>query len=244
MTHRGLLLVLEGPLQSWGTQSRFSHRETDFEPSKSGVLGLVGAALGMPRDDEAMLRRLADLSMAVRVDREGRILIDYHTVGGGTFRGRPHGVYGTKDTVPTRRFYLMDACFVVGLSGEDHSLIDGIVEAFGCPRWPLYLGRRSCSPSRRILLGGPYDDHANDLIRSAPLQVKAPDPNHKIRCVLETPRHGADEFARPRADVPRSFRLYARKFENRFIYEEWLRVADLPGGNDVPVSPATEQPIS
>src|SRR5690606_33869407 len=78
----GLLLLLSGPMQSWGTQSRFAHRDTDFEPSKSGVLGLVGSALGMSRDDDDLLQALASLKMGVRVDREGRILRDYHTAGG------------------------------------------------------------------------------------------------------------------------------------------------------------------
>ena len=44
-----LLLRLEGPLQSWGTSSRFPQRDTGFEPSKSGVIGLLCAALGKPR---------------------------------------------------------------------------------------------------------------------------------------------------------------------------------------------------
>lgn len=235
MSHRGLLLRLEGPLQSWGTQSRFSHRETDFEPSKSGVLGLVGAALGMPRDDEETLRRLAALSMAVRVDREGTILRDYHTAGGGTFRGEAHSVYGTKDTVVTNRFYLMDACFVVALSGEDHALIDQIVGAFEKPKWPLFLGRKACTPAARIFLKGPCDGHANDLIRNVPWQDKrrtTPAENIKLRCVLEEPiadgKIPAAPTGRPRADVPRSFRLYARRFDNRFVRDDWIDVQELP----------------
>ena len=46
-----LLLRLAGQMQSWGTQSRFSNRDTDLEPSKSGVIGLLCAAMGIPRDD-------------------------------------------------------------------------------------------------------------------------------------------------------------------------------------------------
>ncbi len=44
-----LLLRLAGPLQSWGTQSRFRVRDTGREPSKSGVIGLLCTALGRPR---------------------------------------------------------------------------------------------------------------------------------------------------------------------------------------------------
>lgn len=41
-----LLMRLAGPLQSWGTTSRFDQRDTGKEPSKSGVIGLMAAALG------------------------------------------------------------------------------------------------------------------------------------------------------------------------------------------------------
>ena len=44
-----LLLRLAGPMQSWGLESRFDQRDTGREPSKSGVLGLICAALGKPR---------------------------------------------------------------------------------------------------------------------------------------------------------------------------------------------------
>ncbi len=239
MTHQGLLLLLDGPLQAWGTQSRFGHRDTDFEPSKSGVIGLIGAALGMSREDDETLARLATLSMAVRVDREGRVLRDYHTVGGGTYRGQPHGVFGTNDTVVTNRHYLMDACFVVGVAGEDHGLIERIGAAVRNPRWPLFLGRRSCPPARSVYLGGPFQGAAGELIRRTPWQVpRASLDSVSLRCVIE----GDD--GKPRADVPRSFRLYARRFDTRFVRETWLPVAELPGGQHVSDSTAVEQPIT
>src|SRR5258708_39825081 len=75
-----LLLRLAAPMQSWGTQSRFVVRDTGLEPSKSGVIGLLCAALGRPR--EAPVEDLAGLRMGVRVDREGVMQTDYHTAGG------------------------------------------------------------------------------------------------------------------------------------------------------------------
>ena len=71
-----LLLRLAGPMQSWGTQSRHSLRDTGQEPSKSGVIGLVAAALGRPRDRD--ISDLAGLRMGVRVDHEGRVSKDFH----------------------------------------------------------------------------------------------------------------------------------------------------------------------
>lgn len=74
-----LLLRLAGPMQAWGTTSRFDERDSGLEPSKSGVLGLVCAALG--RDRSEPLDDLATLKMSVRVDREGLLMRDYQTLG-------------------------------------------------------------------------------------------------------------------------------------------------------------------
>lgn len=54
-----LLLRLAGPMQSWGTDSKFDVRRTQREPSKSGVIGLIAAALGIPRQDQEILHTLA-----------------------------------------------------------------------------------------------------------------------------------------------------------------------------------------
>lgn len=119
---RTVLLRLEGPLQSWGVTSRFDDRDSCLEPTKSGVLGLCAAALGMPRDDTAQLAQLAMLSMAVRVDRQGSVARDFQTAGGGAFAGADYGVFkasgGRGDTVTSRRTFLADASFLVGLGGD------------------------------------------------------------------------------------------------------------------------------
>ena len=80
-----LLLRLAGPMQSWGTTSRFDQRDTGKEPSKSGVVGLLTAALGIDREvwnDE--LKSLAALTMAVRHDRPGVLKCDYQIACQGT----------------------------------------------------------------------------------------------------------------------------------------------------------------
>ena len=66
-----LLLRLVGPMQSWGTTSRFDQRDTGKEPSKSGVVGLLAAALGIDRENWTDLEPLTRLSMGVRHDRPG-----------------------------------------------------------------------------------------------------------------------------------------------------------------------------
>lgn len=111
-----LLLRFIGPMQSWGIDSRFVMRETGLEPSKSGVIGLLCAALGKPQKDEEAehhdyppLSRLAGLRLGVRVDRPGVMQSDYHTAGGAhlpeeTMQGS-WGLYGVlKASAEPRRF--------------------------------------------------------------------------------------------------------------------------------------------
>ena len=82
-----LLIRLAGPLQSWGINGRFAHRDTRSRPTKSGVIGLCAAALGLPREEP--LGELAEVRFGVRADRPGTSLRDYHTVGGGKYPLRP-----------------------------------------------------------------------------------------------------------------------------------------------------------
>ncbi|MGW7142354.1 type I-E CRISPR-associated protein Cas5/CasD [Streptomyces xanthophaeus] len=90
MTHV-LLIRLAGPLQSWGLGSHFTRRDTHSRPTKSAVIGLCAAALGLDRTadlrDEAL--PLAELRFGVRADRPGVPVRDYHTVGAGRFPLRP-----------------------------------------------------------------------------------------------------------------------------------------------------------
>jgi CRISPR system Cascade subunit CasD len=91
-----LFLRLEGPLQSWGLRARWGERDTADAPTKSGIIGLLGCALGYRRDD-LRLRQLSDeLWLGVRVDRPGTLLRDYHTTGGGRYGDTVHTGGGTR----------------------------------------------------------------------------------------------------------------------------------------------------
>lgn len=223
-----VLLRLEGPLQSWGTQGRFEVRDTDTEPSKSGVLGLVGAALGMARDDDARLGQLAALQMAVRVDREGTLLRDYHTAGGGRFHGEEYGIWevaDTKDggriggTAPTTRYYLAGASFLVGLGG-DGVLTGQIAASLESPVWTPFLGRRSCPPASPIA-AGLVEGAADEVVSKQPFprRLCSEDPKatpELLRVVRES------QAGVPRNDVPISFRLYGRQHTERRIETVWV----------------------
>lgn len=209
-----VVLRLEGPLQAWSAQGKLGVRDTEREPTKSGVLGLVGAAMGMARDDDATLAELRGLAMAVRVDRAGSLLRDFHTAGGGRFRGLPYTAYDVKSCIPTERFYLQDASFTVALHGGSN-LIDRIADALASPRWPLFLGRRSCPPSERVLLGV-VAEVASVAVRRAPIAERADEG--RLRLIVEAEGGRGD----PRDDVPLSFAEVERRYGTRYVRTEWM----------------------
>ncbi|WP_204018301.1 type I-E CRISPR-associated protein Cas5/CasD, partial [Sphaerimonospora thailandensis] len=136
-----LLMQLAGPLQSWGASSRFARRSTEPTPTKSGVIGLLAAALGRQRSDN--LDDLAALRFGVRVDQRGTLLRDFHTA---------HRFVSGNAMPVSERFYLADAVFIAAVEGEKE-LIEGLLQALRNPTFLPYLGRRSCPPARPVDLG-------------------------------------------------------------------------------------------
>lgn len=148
-----LFLRLESPLQAWGDTSKFVIRRTMDAPTKSGVLGLLCRAMGLSRQAaRESLKELNGLAMGVRIDRPGMRWWDYHTVGVGIGMTTAGGGLktGAQGTLITRREYLADASFLVALQG-DAKLIQEIAAAIASPKWPVFLGRKSCPPSVPVL---------------------------------------------------------------------------------------------
>lgn len=155
-----LLLRLEGPLQSWGLRAHWEERDSAFEPTKSGVVGLLGCALGLRRrrlDDR--LREVSEaLEMGVRVNRPGILLVDYHTTGGAKEPdSEPEGMLNAegkrkRETDVSKRVYLMDASFLVALRGPAE-LVAELAAALRAPVWPVFLGRKACVPTCPVLVG-------------------------------------------------------------------------------------------
>lgn len=136
-----LLLRLAGPLQAWGAESKFEQRRTLGYPTKSGVIGMLAAALGLSRDESP--EKLNALRFGIRIDREGEYLRDYHTAHGRA----------DKEAYITERYYLADAVFLVGLESDDTAWLKEIEYAFRHPVYPLYLGRRACPPTMPLICG-------------------------------------------------------------------------------------------
>lgn len=195
-----LLLRLAGPQQSWGVASRFGDRDSMPEPTKSGVIGLVAAALGRGRDEA--VDDLAALRFAVRVDRPGRLERDFHTVlhvaRAPSHEGAPPRVSG--DPIVSRRAYLADAVFTAGLEG-DADLLTEVLGALRAPRFPLFLGRRAFPPAEPVALPdaaplGPAlrDEGLEAVLRAAPFVLRGRDgrPIESLRIALECPLHEAE----------------------------------------------------
>jgi CRISPR system Cascade subunit CasD len=167
-----LALMLDGPLQSWGFASRFQHRTTALFPTKSGLIGLVCAALGIQKGsiaEQEWLPKFSALQMTVitiprqsqgrdrREDEHSPIrrLEDFHTVLGTR---RASGAMNT-DPVVTRRQYVTEGRFGVLLAGP-HEILVRIADALRDPVWGVWLGRKCCIPAAPILRAGPCDEES------------------------------------------------------------------------------------
>lgn len=200
-----LLLQFVGAQQSWGTRSRFDHRDTEPEPSKSGVVGLLACALGRSRDQP--LDDLAALRLGVRVDREGVLSRDFQTAQNVLKADES----GRQETALSERFYLADAAFLVGLESDDAGWLAGLHRAVLAPHWPLFLGRRAYVPGLPVarqdaLVEQPLTEA---LHQAAALIEDAP---HRRRLIIESPTRTPHQ----RYDQPVG-RFLDRRFAPRFV---------------------------
>lgn len=221
-----LLLRLAGPMQAWGTTSRFDERDSQLEPSKSGVLGLVCAALG--RDRAEPVDDLAALKMGVRIDREGLLMRDYQTATGVLIAASGKPDLGR--TVVSPRYYLADAVFLVGLEGHDGVLLTQIQQALQQPHWPLALGRKAFAPGLPVWLPQGVQPGGLAEVLSAWPRLATARFEHRdqpVRLMLEHPSEGALRHDQPVAPFA------ARRFGPRFV---------LPGVLDHVPEPVAVEP--
>ncbi len=201
-----LLIRLIAPLQSWGVQSNYTMRDSALEPSKSGVIGLLCAALGRPRT--APLDDLTALRMGVRVDREGSLRCDYH-IARHVLDSNGKNV---RESVVTNRYYLADAAFLVGLEGS-LPLLESLQAALQKPVWALFLGRKAFTPSQPVWLRDglrPGEDLETALEKYGWIAARHGDENLPPRGLVEVVD---GEQVRP--DVPISFA--GRRFSSRRV---------------------------
>lgn len=227
-----LLLRLAAPVQSWGVASKFDTRDTAREPTKSGIIGLLAAALGRCRTEG--LEDLRELCFGVRIDQPGVALRDFHTAR-----------LNKKDPpFVTTRYYLADAVFLVGLEGEDDFLHE-ISEALENPVFPLYLGRRSCPPVGRLALGL-RDRNLRQALEEEPWQAcewfkeKKKKDLEEVKLTIVCDAQSNEQGAFMRRDVPISFDQRHRRYGFRMVTDTaeaitiWApqRMNELPTDHD------------
>ncbi|MFI5792361.1 type I-E CRISPR-associated protein Cas5/CasD [Streptomyces sp. NPDC051677] len=244
-----LVLRLAAPLQSWGGPSGYNRRDTLPQPTKSGVLGLLAAAEGRPRD--ASLTDLLGLRLGVRVDQPGTLLRDYHTVS--DHRGLPlpsakvdaKGVQKktspAKYTGVTQRYYLQDAVFTAALHGPA-ALLQSLEHAVRHPAFPLSLGRRSCPPTGPLSLGLRHHADLNDVLGDVPWQAsehrrrQIRTPQVTLEVTLEDPTGDLHLD-----DVPDTYDLKSGTvFRRRTVRHRWVTI---PTGHEAATGlpPAPDQ---
>lgn len=223
MSEKHLLLYLDAPMQAWGYSSRFNRRTSASWPVKSGIIGMLCAALGMERDDEAGIARLAALSMTVyTLKNTGRRLVDWHTVGGGynpktqrqNMSNKAGG--GTPDTVLTDREYLLDCKFGIILSG-DGGLAEECAQALENPKWGVWFGRKSCPPAERVCAGVFEScEAAQTCLREIARQKSCGINNWRVVREADSFEDGTDSVM----DLPLNFAT--REFQTRRIADEFM----------------------
>jgi CRISPR system Cascade subunit CasD len=208
-----LPLLLDGPLQSWGFGSRFQRRTTGLHPTKSGVIGLISAAMGLAkgsREEAERLPRLAALKMtSIAIPRRDKVpgvglpvrrIEDFHTV---LDTRRASGALD-KDAVVTHRQYLLEARFGIILQGE-RPVLDRVATALRDPAWGVWLGRKSCIPAAPVLAEPGLCPSQNAawraLLRACQLEEAAPMERFTAVTEVEAFDEGTDSWS----DQPVSF---------------------------------------
>ncbi|WP_406220621.1 type I-E CRISPR-associated protein Cas5/CasD [Streptomyces decoyicus] len=221
----GLLLHLSAPQQSWGGPQGGNVRDTHPHPTRSALRGLIAAAQGRARGSD--MTDLDALTYTVRVDRQGRRLMDFHTIGGG---------YPEEHTVMTanggRRgsallfedWYLNDAAFTVAVTGPA-PLIAQSAAALRNPVYPPYLGRRSCPPDTPVLIAQTEDAEA--ALDHLPLHRTAPRGADTVEVTFLSEHAPAQKPTLPHTRKIQDAPLPGRAWTTRKV---WETPRQLPAG--------------
>lgn len=175
-----LVIQLAAPLGSFGELAGASRRGGRERPGKGALLGLVGAALGVRRDDVAGQTALAQgYEVAVRTLRSGAILHDFHTVQS---LPRPHRAATRRDALSQKhalatsistREYRQDPLFEAAFAAKPGARwsLEAVRDALKKPVFTVYLGRKSCP------LAAPLDPR----LVAAPTPIEAFEVAEKAR---------------------------------------------------------------
>ncbi|MEQ9107533.1 MAG: type I-E CRISPR-associated protein Cas5/CasD [Limnobacter sp.] len=230
MSDKYMALWLEGPLQSWGSESLYSRRDTLNFPTLSGVMGIICSAMGRGGEEREFLAEFAnchwhvssyELERADKTSIAASRLEDFHMVGSGyddnnkwqklsipkTSEGKPAVGGGAKMTF---RYYLENAAFGVIMSIPEERAAE-IESALLSPIWSIFLGRKNCVPSE-VVFQGVYENQANAHKKVAEIaQLKMRRKAFEVSSEIEN----ADEIIQLK-DVPVQFGS-KKQYKNRQV---------------------------
>lgn len=198
---RFLVLQLAAPLTSFGGEMIDGHGPTDHYPSLSMLVGLIANALGMDRSDGAAHNRLQQRLLAgAAIEPGSHVVRDFQTVEmsksdtAWTTRGIADGRFGNAYDGPHLRFRDYHAgqraWVAFTLQPESESpRIEAVADALDRPARPLFVGRKSCVPSCRIVTGW---HEANDVLEALRVVALTRDPIHAHLWMARWPEgHGS-----------------------------------------------------
>tara|TARA_R110002153_G_scaffold228568_1_gene381528 strand:- start:2386 stop:3132 length:747 start_codon:yes stop_codon:yes gene_type:complete len=149
-----LVFRLYGPLASWGQAAVGGDRPTGLQPTRSAILGLLGAALGIKREQESQLHALqTSVKIAVKQSVPTSLLRDYHTTQVPSHsnklihRTRKSELSEDKlNTILSSRDYRCDGLWIIAISLTDETSCNlaELQQALSTPVYSLSLGRKSC----------------------------------------------------------------------------------------------------
>ncbi len=186
-----LYLRLAGPIQSWaGPRVTGNFVRSESRPTRSGVEGLLAAAMGWPQD--GWEEWIHSTGLTLRVDRPGSRMSDYQTINprdedldyqkrayllmfGKRWAARAHFTPdGQNKTSIVRRSYISDAEFLVEVQDNDH--FGALVNACRNPYFTTYLGRKAFPTTFPFFLGFGQ----SGLLESLPT-AKQKQPGHRFQ---------------------------------------------------------------
>jgi len=215
-----LLLRLAAPMQAWGVDGKFDKRPTEFEPTRSGIIGMIACAMGIKREES--LDIFENMKIGVRVDQQGEKYKDFHMVHKYNEKTKK-----VDSSWLTSRYYLFDAVFLVGIEAEDFFL-EKIKEALESPVFPIYLGRRSCPPTGKIALGIRRDKNLKEALEEEPwlaadwYKKRSTKEVVSLRVVKDI--ESGEKEAYTVRDIPISFSQRHRKYDFRSVAVTWVKI--------------------
>lgn len=236
-----LLIELAGPQQSWGSSSRFATRATDLAPTKSGVIGLLAAAIGLQRTDS--LTELNTLKFGVRLDQPGTVERDFQTA---------RTLDGTRSLPLSHRYFIADAVFLAGVESNEAELLERVKRGLATPHFSLFLGRRAFPPAgpiRAEIIPATLENALRQAEWRASLHIRKAFPNREVPLEIRMDAKEGQLRSETLRDEPVSFDPQRREYGWRDLAYVTTSVSNPDyrerrgkTSNTAPVSPSDTAP--